>query len=122
MKRSSIITKIFFSPLAIWLWIGTIFLFLAYKFEAYIKNIGCDTKSKFYKFDFKPKEYHKINFGATFFFFVLFPFILVKDIVLFVGVIIIHTYEFVIKSVEELYAKIVSEVQLLWEKITKSTK
>lgn len=122
MKKPSIITQIIFSPLTLWLSTGTIFLLLLYKFEISIKNIGNETTSHFYKYDFKPKEYHKISFWATFFFYVIFPFLLLKDIALFIGVMFIYIYEFVVNTVEELYHRVVSEVQSLCEKIVKSIK
>lgn len=122
MKKPSIITQIIFSPLTLWLSIGTIFLLLLYKFEVSIKIIGNETKSHFYKYDFKPIEYHKLSFWATFFFFVIFPFLLLKDIALFIGVMFIYIYEFVVNTVEELYRKVVNEVQSLWERIVKSIK
>jgi hypothetical protein len=68
MIKPSIITQIIFSPLTIWLSISTIFLLLLHKFEISIKNIGNETKSHFYKYDFKPIEYHKISFGQRSFF------------------------------------------------------
>jgi hypothetical protein len=122
MKKPSIITQIIFSPLTIWLAIGTIFLLVLYKFELSIKSIGIETKSHFFKYDFKSIEYHKISFWATFFFFIIFPFLLVKDIALFIGVMFIYIYEYVVNTVEELYNKVVQEVQLLWERIVKSIK
>jgi len=45
-----------------------------------------------------------------------------KDTALFISVMFIYIYEFVVNTVGELYRKVVSDVQSLWDRIVKSIK
>lgn len=118
MKKLNPIMQILFFPLTVWLAIGTFFLLLLSKFELGIKSIGNETKSYYFKYKFNPTEYHKLSFWATFFFFIVFPFWLIKDLVLFLSATFIYIYEYVVSSVELLYQKIIQQVQILWENIS----
>ncbi len=118
VKKVHPVAQVIFFPLSAYLFIGTNFLFILFKFEKLIKKIESELKSDYFRHRFKPREHHKTSFWYTIFFFILFVFILIHDIAMFIAIGSMYLYEYIIEVVEILYEKIIEQVQLLWESIS----
>jgi hypothetical protein len=121
-KDVPLVVKVVFFPLIVYLFIGTSFLFLITKIEQLIESIGQKTKSQYFKNDFKVIERHRKGIWDTIFFFILFPYLLIRNIVLLITVGFKYIYEYVIETVEVLHKKVIEQVQLIWEQISKMFK
>ncbi len=118
MKKIHPIAQIILFPLTAYLFIGTSFLFALYKINTWIYRIGQKTNSDYFKYRFKVQQYHKKNFWFTFFFFVIFPVVLICNLLLLIAVSSIYLFEYVVEAVEKLYKTILEQVELIWETIS----
>jgi len=122
MKKINPIVEFIFSPLTAYLFIGTSLLFILYKFEIKIKELGAQTNSQFFNSKFAPEQYHKKGFWYTIIAIILFIPILFYDTILLIYVVCICIYEYVIQTVEDIYNEVVKQVQIMWEEIVSKFK